>query len=286
MDLSPEVVFALIRSDKQFPVNFDDAWRWIEYSRKDSAKTGFENAGFIAGVDFQIFHNNMENSKGSSKKTKRGRPSDEIYMTIECFKSWAMMAATPKGKEVRKYFLNCEQELKNRVEQDRQNWRERQVKGYVMESALSWDTQQMGSRPFVTEFYEHLYRIRGGDWAKRKPDEINRPSCVGLWTNKFVYDLFPGDVPKVLAQKYKSQEGNHRKYEFLTQKVGRTHLVCHMASLLSIMRISPSNNWERFRKNIDKAFADPNTVCAIQLEFDFLLEYEEELLKAQEAKGA
>ena len=279
MDLSPEVVFALIKSDKQFPVDFDEAWKWIGYSTKGNARAAFENAGFLSGIEFRVFMANHKNSKG-------GRPSEKIELTVDCFKSWAMMAGTLKGKEVRRYFLKCEQELKKRIEQDRQNWRERQVKGYVVDSALPWDTRQSGPRPFVIEFYEHLYRIRGGDWAKRKPDEVNRPSCVGGWTNKLVYDLFPGDVPKALAQKYKSQEGSYRKYEFLTRQVGRIHLISHMTSLLGIMRISPSNNWDRFLKNIEKAFTDPNTISAIQLEFDFLIELEEEYLKAQETKGA
>lgn len=275
MDVKPEIVFALIQSKKEFPVDFDNAWKWIAYSTKGNAMTAFENAGFVEGVDFRVFMENHKNPKG-------GRPLKKIKLTVDCLKSWAMMAGTPKGKEVRQYFLRCERELKARIVQDRQNWRQRQVKGYVLDRALSWDAKQAGQRPFITEFYEHLYRIRGGTWAKRKPDEINRPSCVGGWTNKFVYELFPGDVPQALTEKYKNQEGNYRKYEFLTQQIGRIHLVSHMASLLGVMRLSPSNNWERFVKNIEKAFTDPRTVSALQLEFDFLIEMEEEWLKSQE----
>jgi phage anti-repressor protein len=279
MDLTPEVVFSLIQSGKEFPVDFDKAWRWIGYSRKDNAKVAFENAGFLAGIEFEVFLIHQENPKG-------GRRPEKIRLTVDCFKSWAMMAGTPKGKEVRQYFLRCERELKDRVDQDRQNWRQRQVKGYVLDQALPWDVKQAGERPFVIEFYEHLYRIRGGDWAKRKPDEINRPSCVGGWTNKLVYELFPGDVPKALAVQYKTQEGNFRKYEFLTKQVGRIHLVSHMTSLLRIMRLSPSSNWDRFVKNIEKAFAEPGTASAIQLEFDFLIELEEEWLKSQEEQAS
>lgn len=277
MDLNYENVFALISSGKEFPVDFDDAWEWIGYSRKDNAKAAFENAGFLADIDFQISLHNQGNSRKS-----RGRRPEKIGLTVDCFKSWAMMAGTNKGKEVRQYFLKCEQQLKVRIERERQSWKQRQVKGYVLDKPLLWNLKENGSRPFVIEFYEHLYRIRGGDWAKRKPDEVNRPSCVGSWTNKFVYELFPGDVPKALATQYKAQEGNFRKYEFLTQQVGRIHLVSHMTSLLRVMRVSPSNNWARFLANIEKAFADPGTASAIQLEFDFLIELEEELIYKQQ----
>lgn len=105
MDLTPEKVFALLKSTEEFPVNFDDAWEWIGYSRKDAAKFSFQKSEFIEGIDFQIFQNSMENSK-------IGRPSSKWMLTIDCFKSFAMVSGTPKGKEVRRYFINCENQLK------------------------------------------------------------------------------------------------------------------------------------------------------------------------------
>lgn len=272
VELTLDLVFSLIQSEKDFPVDFDRAWKWIGYSSKQKAEEALK-ANLVEGIDFSTL--GLKSSSG-------GRRAKHIGLTVEAFKMFAMMAGTSKGKEVRRYFLNCEQELKAKIEQERQDWRQRQVKGYVLDRALPWDTKQSGSRPFVAEFYEHLYRVRGGLWAKRNPHEINRPSCVGGWINKFVYDLFPGDVPKFLAEQYKTQPGNYRKYEFLTQQIGRIHLVTHMTVLLGIMRVSPPNNWDRFLKNIEKAFPDSNTVSAIQLEFDFLMEMEEECFKYQE----
>lgn len=278
MNLTPEVVFSLIRSEEEFPVDFDDAWRWIGYSSKQKAFERLKEA-LDEGLDF------LTDSLKNTDNRKRGRPLKKVRLTINGFEMFCQAASTEKGKQVRRYFVECRRELRRRIEEDQKNWRERQVKGYVLDKALPWDVKQTGQRPFVAEFYEHLYRIRGGDWAKRKPDEVNRPSCVGGWTNKFVYELFPGDVPKALATKYKTQESNFRKYEFLTQQVGRIHLVSHMTSLLRVMRVSPSSNWDRFLKNIEKAFADPGTVSAIQLEFDFLIELEEEWLEIQDGKA-
>jgi hypothetical protein len=39
-----------------------------------------------------------------------------IYLTVDCFKSLGMMAGTQKGKEVRKYFLECEKIAKQKSE--------------------------------------------------------------------------------------------------------------------------------------------------------------------------
>ena len=125
------IVFGLLEAESQFPVDFDLAWQWIGYSRKDNAKSALENAGFLAGTDFQVFLNIQENSSG-------GRPIEKIWLTVDCFKSFAMMAGTEQGRSVRLYFLECEKELKRRVEEDQRNHRQRVVKAVVDEKATPW----------------------------------------------------------------------------------------------------------------------------------------------------
>lgn len=81
-----------------FPVDFDRAWQWLGYSRKDHAKTALLSSGFVEGFDF---------SRISGESTG-GRPSEDIRLTIDCFKQWGMMAGTEQGKQIRRYFLECE----------------------------------------------------------------------------------------------------------------------------------------------------------------------------------
>jgi hypothetical protein len=197
-----------------------------------------------------------------------------------------MMAGTEKGREVRRYFLACEAELKRKLETESQVQQVHKIKDFVLDKALPWNTTQTGERPFIPEFYEHLYRIRGGDWAKRNPKLGQRPGCVGTWTNQLVYDLFPDGVPKALNEQYKSQEGMSRKYEFLTKFKGRSFLLLHMTSLLTVMRISPTNDWSKFLKNVKRAFPNPDDMNVLQLEFGFLAEQEERWAQLQEQNEA
>jgi phage anti-repressor protein len=280
MDLSESLVLEIIQSNEAFPVNFDDAWKWIGYSKKANAKVAFQGAGFLEGIDFRFL-------LISQQKSGRGRPSNKIKLTIEAFKSWAMMAGTPRGKEVRAYFLKCEAELKRRLEAERQGKQAYQIKDYVLDKPLPWKVAEDGQRPFTTEFYENLYRIRGGSWAKRNPKSGQKPGCVAGWTNKFVYDMFPEGVPKALYEQYKLYKATRsRQYELLTKDQGRSYLHTHMAVLLGVMRISPSNNWSRFLSNVQTAIPNPHDISGIQLEFKFLLELEEEWGRNQEEKGA
>lgn len=108
---SQELAQQLFDSSEDHPVRFDLGWQWLEYSRKDSAKRFFMSCGFVEGVDYRL-HNCVE-SAPSGGLTHR----EDIYLSCECFKQWAMMSGTPKGKEVRMYFLECERIAKQAIKQ-------------------------------------------------------------------------------------------------------------------------------------------------------------------------
>lgn len=98
---------SLYNTNDQFPIDFDDAWQWLDYSKKQNAKETLLN-NFEEDLDFL---------RKGVKSATGGRPSEWLVMTIDCFKSMAMMAGTPKGKEVRKYFLECEKIAKDKLAQ-------------------------------------------------------------------------------------------------------------------------------------------------------------------------
>jgi phage anti-repressor protein len=99
-DFSLLSAYSLTKSVDAFPVDFDAAWRWLGFSRRDSAKQSLLDCEFIKGVEFQI---NLE--LGTLDVP---RPKEKIMLAVECFKSWGMMAGTEQGKQIRKYFIECE----------------------------------------------------------------------------------------------------------------------------------------------------------------------------------
>lgn len=102
MELSQDYVLGLLQSNEKFPIDFDAAWTWIGYSKKENAKRRLLKH-FVEGSDFY---------SDRSKNGQRGRSSFQILLTIDCFKQLAMMAGTDRGKQVREHFLNCEKLLK------------------------------------------------------------------------------------------------------------------------------------------------------------------------------
>jgi phage antirepressor YoqD-like protein len=93
---SQETAIAFLNSGEKFPIDFDDAWQWLGYSTKASAKRKLTS--MIDGVDFSTMMLESQN----------GRPSELIKLSVDAFKNLGMLAGTEKGRQVRRYFLECE----------------------------------------------------------------------------------------------------------------------------------------------------------------------------------
>lgn len=89
-EFSFDKAMELYNSFDSFPVDFEDAWVWYEFSRKDSAKASFKNCGFIKGVDFISFPDR-------SRKAQGGRSREIIKLSFDCFTSWAILIGKSKG---------------------------------------------------------------------------------------------------------------------------------------------------------------------------------------------
>ena len=97
----------LYDSSEKFPVEYQDAWQWLGYGRKNNALRSFLSNEFDEGTDFVVLLIKEQNSEASE-----GRPSSDYRLTVDCLKTFAMMAKTEAGKQVRRYFLQCEKSHK------------------------------------------------------------------------------------------------------------------------------------------------------------------------------
>jgi phage anti-repressor protein len=72
-----------------------------------------EQYKFAEGSDFEVFSETGKNPSG-------GRPTKEYTLSLDMAKELAMVERTPKGKEARQYFLQCE---KRALAAGRRQWR-------------------------------------------------------------------------------------------------------------------------------------------------------------------
>lgn len=95
-----------IGKEKVNSVNARDLHKALE-SKQDFSnwiKARIDKLGLIEGIDY-VFNKFIENLIAG------GRPKIDYYVTIDIAKHIAMMEATDKGREVRKYFIECEKKL-------------------------------------------------------------------------------------------------------------------------------------------------------------------------------
>lgn len=71
----------------------------------DWIKNRIEKYDLVENEDYLVFHNSMKNLSG-------GRPLTEYALTINAAKELAMVEGNEKGKQVRRYFIECERMAK------------------------------------------------------------------------------------------------------------------------------------------------------------------------------
>ncbi len=104
--LDQSEMLAIIESKDPFPIDFEDAWKWIGYSRKDVAKRKLVS-NLMEVIDYQSLLRKEKREIGATHR-------NIVKLTVDCFKSFCMMAETERGREVRQYFLKCERIAKAR----------------------------------------------------------------------------------------------------------------------------------------------------------------------------
>lgn len=71
-------------------------------------KNRIDKYGFVENQDFEVFDNFINNPSG-------GRPLKEYALTIDMAKELAMVEGNEKGKQARRYFIECEKKLREVV---------------------------------------------------------------------------------------------------------------------------------------------------------------------------
>ena len=114
--------FALyIQHDGQentYPIDFDDVWKWCEFTQKRNAKRVLEK-NFIKDKDYIINNKTLllqDNDNKTSllpkdeqyNETRGGQNKELIMLNIDTFKEFCMKASTPKSKIIRSYYIKLE----------------------------------------------------------------------------------------------------------------------------------------------------------------------------------
>lgn len=105
-----EEIIKIEEKDGRKAVDARELHQFLENKRQfaDWIKQRVEQYGFMENKDFEVFHKSVNNSNG-------GRPTVEYALSIEMAKELSMAENNEKGRIARKYFIACEEKLKQGV---------------------------------------------------------------------------------------------------------------------------------------------------------------------------
>ena len=91
-------------SKKDFVIDLDNVWKWLDFGQKVKAKVLLENH-FKINIDYKKLLSHM----GKQNEKTQGGHNKEIFMlNIETFKSFCLKAGTKKADEIHNYFIKLE----------------------------------------------------------------------------------------------------------------------------------------------------------------------------------
>ena len=111
------IATSLLNDDRPFPIDFDAAWQWCGYGRKADALRKLMGGHFERGLDFEVAQIGA-NSPGCVSGFEPARRTNNYFLSVDCFKHFAMMAQTIQGRGVRTYFIAAEKAARSTLKEN------------------------------------------------------------------------------------------------------------------------------------------------------------------------
>lgn len=143
---------------------------------------------------------------------------------------------------------------------------------FMREEAARW------VKTFDDNFFEMIYKMRGWNWNYTS----KHPGVVGKWINDIVYERLAPMILSELRKKNPKNSNNIRlkkHHQFLSDEIGYPKLKSHLEALHAIAILS-DYRWDKFMKNIDKAYPKQYQQLDLNLDFD---DYQEDKNEEQDS---
>jgi len=130
-----------------------------------------------------------------------------------------------------------------------QRYRAADALAEILEKYIAKELQQW-VKTFPDDYYEELFRLRGLEFPGYT---VKRPQYFGHLTNDIIYKRLAPAVLEELKKSTPKDDKGRRKNKFfqrLTPELGHPKLREHMASILTIMKLSDS--YSDFQEKLDK----------------------------------
>jgi hypothetical protein len=120
---------------------------------------------------------------------------------------------------------------------------------------------------YPIELYKEWFRLNNWEW--RPENKQKRPSCLGSWTNEYIYArLGPGILKELKTRNPKNEKGyrEHKHFQFLTDDIGEPKLREFFGGLIALAKAT--SKWRNYTHMVNKAYPKYGETITIPLEFE------------------
>lgn len=104
-------------------------------------------------------------------------------------------------------------------------------------------------KTFPADYYEQLFRLYGYEYPPKDKRPQWRPAFFGTITNEVVYNRLAPDLLPELKKAASKAERRSKLHQWLTSDIGHPKLREHLASIVSILKLSKTP--QQFRDNVN-----------------------------------
>lgn len=116
----------------------------------------------------------------------------------------------------------------------------------ILESFVAKELQPW-LKTFPDEYYRQIFRLYGLEYPPTKSNY--RPQFIGRLTNNVVYERLAPEILPELKKEASKLEKKARLHQFLTSDVGHPKLREHLASLITLLKLSSTP--QEFKEKVD-----------------------------------
>ena len=175
-------LFLFSLKEKDFPVNVDKLVELNVYTYKRNVLRKLQE--YNEGKDYCSLE---------SKSKTGGRPSENIMLSVECFKSLCIMSKNEFGKKTREYYITIEEAFKKYMEESFNKLKEENEKlnnklSEEQSARIQTEKDNIKMKKYICtttlkNHYRHQFPVKPCIYILKNPDEIYDKYKYGLSTN-------------------------------------------------------------------------------------------------------
>jgi phage anti-repressor protein len=224
-----------IGGDNVLAINARELHAYLDSGQEFSAwiRARIQQYGFAERVDFEVFDRSIKNPKG-------GRPSRDYMVSLDMAKELAMVEKTVQGRVARRYFIDCEKELRDRMV------KETAMTLLLLEAPREWKLR------FEPPFYKALSRMSGLSYEGHS---CGTPPLFGKITDEWVYQVVM--PPEILEEMRERRTGSQKLHQWLTEG-GLQKVEAQIVAVTALANSSP--NYQDFAARCSQSFEKPGQI--------------------------